>query len=190
MQPIKQSFTLVLAIVLIAGLLLVAGCSSPPSDSTLKKEITEYAAKCTWTIQAPGKEIYQTFSGSRIKVVAIEILARFLKPEDGSVKFVLNGSKTGEGDVKNGYPGSKVEAPPDLSDYFRFEGEWRFRKYDQGWKVWEEPKMWVASFQKDPYVAFFDAVESGDLTEIERLLASGASVNAKKKGGRTGMALT
>ena len=128
--------------------LIITGCSSPPSDEAIRNEISEYAGRCSWEIRdVAGKGISQTFSGHRITVAQIDLTARSFDSQAGSVRFALAGSKTGEGDLSNWYGFTREGAAPYLSDSFRYEGEWTFKKYDKGWKVADEPKTLVAYFQ-------------------------------------------
>ena len=165
----------------IAACLLLTGlapCAASPTDELIKQEITEHAIKNTWTVHAPGRDLYQIFSGPSIDVMDIQILGRLFRQDEGVVKFALHGVTSGVGDIKNSYGFSENAATPYISDSFYFEGEWLFRKYEEGWKVSETPSMRLAQYQKTPNAALFDAVERGDLVAVERLIEAGTAVDA------------
>jgi len=64
------------------------------------------------------------------------------------VKFTLKGKKSGKPDINAWYGWSYESAQPYLSELFSFEGEWKFKKYDKGWKISQEPTTYEAVYVK------------------------------------------
>lgn len=134
-------------LLIICFILLNWGCNTTPSDKSLTQEISEYSLKCSWKISSKDKDIYEKYEGKNITIDSIIIKAKSFKDDEGSVKFQLNGKLSGK---PSGawYGFTKESANPYLSDKFKYEGEWNFKKYDSGWKIQDKVATQQAFFYK------------------------------------------
>ena len=116
-------------------LLVLTGCSVPPSDDHLKAEIREFAKMCTWRFEGGEKGTYVTYLGSRREVESIAVTARSFEANQGSVRFNLKGKISGKPD--DAWWGTGIVT--DFAGHFIYEGEWNLKKYDTGWKIADQP---------------------------------------------------
>lgn len=116
------------------------------NDKDIKSEIISHAKKCNWRIEVKNKEFYETYSGEKILIDSINIVAKSINENDGSVKFSLWGTKIGKPDMGSWYGMFNNVGLKYMTNSFVFEDEWVFKKYDSGWLINEETEKQKAIF--------------------------------------------